>query len=145
MEINFSDLFFTCSLIELIGRERKLRRSEVVQLLGEKTITHIYAHSDTLHCEPIAKTADYFIDFVNLPMGTFDNIAVCKYEVPDYWTIGKVYARLIEDVSNGDAIQGLIAVYSSPVSDLISNYNSDFFYQPRGCLKEEFKAYTSAA
>ena len=136
MKINDSDLFFTCSLIELIGRSTKQKRSAVVALLGEKIRSHIYSNAGVLHCEPIAKNADAFIEICNIPEGTFDNVADCKYEVPDYWTIGKVFARLIEDVASGNAIETLQEVYSSPVCDAISNYNSDFFYQPRGFIKE---------
>lgn len=39
---NNSALFYTCSLTEFIGRERKQKRAELVKLLGEKTIEHIY-------------------------------------------------------------------------------------------------------
>lgn len=35
---NNSDLFYTCSLIEFIGREQKLKRSALVKLLGRATI-----------------------------------------------------------------------------------------------------------
>ena len=28
-----------------------------------------------------------------------DNVAACRYTVPDYWTIGEVYERLIETMS----------------------------------------------
>ena len=136
MKINDSDLFFTCSLIELIGRSTKQKRSAVVALLGEKILSHIYSNAGVLHCEPIAKNADAFIEMCNIPEGTFDNVADCKYEVPDYWTIGKVFARLIEDVASGNAIETLQEVYLSPVCDALSNYNSDFFYQPRGFIKE---------
>ena len=136
MKINDSDLFFTCSLIELIGRSTKQKRSAVVVLLGKKVLSHIYSNAGVLHCEPIAKNADAFIEMCNIPEGTFDNVADCKYEVPDYWTIGKVFARLIEDVASGNAIETLQEVYLSPVCDAISNYNSDFFYQPRGFIKE---------
>ena len=136
MKINDSDLFFTCSLIELIGRSTKQKRSAVVALLGEKILSHIYSNAGVLHCEPIAKNADAFIEMCNIPEGSFDNVADCKYEVPDYWTIGKVFARLIEDVASGNAIETLQEVYLSPVCDAISNYNSDFFYQPRGFIKE---------
>ena len=38
---NNSVLFYMCSLIEFIGRQRKLKRAELVKLLGEKTIEHI--------------------------------------------------------------------------------------------------------
>lgn len=136
MKINDNDLFFTCSLIELIGRLTKQKRSVVVALLGKKILSHIYSNADVLHCEPISKNADTFIKMCDITEGTFDNVSDCKYEVPDYWTIGKVFARLIEDVTNGNAIETLQEVYSSSVCDAISNYNSDFFYQPRGFIKE---------
>lgn len=136
MECNFSDLFFTCSLIEFIGRSRRLTRCDVVSNLGEKVIAHIYEHADTLHCEQIAKTADFFVEHCNLPEGDFDNVADCRYTVPDYWTIGKVYARLIADVTNGNNVaRTLIEVYTSSIDALISNFNSDFFYQPRENIK----------
>ena len=136
MTINFSDLFFTCSLIEYIGRKKKLKRSEVVNALGRNNIAHIYKKADTLHCEPIEKTADVFIDLCNIDGGCFDNIADCKYAVPDYWSIGKVYARLVEDVCGDDVVSAIMEVYDSVFSDFISNYNSDFFYQSREYIKK---------
>lgn len=135
---NNSALFYTCSLIELIGRMRKWKRSDVVRALGEKTIRRIYRNADVFHCEPIEKTADDFITKLNLPEGSFDNVAACRYQVPDYWTIGEVYERLIEDVS-GDReeslIDRLIEVYISWIDDAISNYNSDFYYQSRDYIR----------
>ena len=110
MKKNDSNLFYTCSLIELIGRTTRQKRKDVVNLMGEKIIRHIYHHADTLHCEPIAKIADYYIDFCHIPTGEFDNIASCKYSVPSYWEIGKVYARLIEDIQKDDVIFALIRV-----------------------------------
>ncbi len=134
---NDSDLFYTCSLIEFIGRERKLKRSEVVQHLGNKTIQRIYNYADVFHCEPIAKTADDFITSLNIPEGDFDNVSGCRYTVPDYWTIGKVYSRLIEDISDDDEriIDRIIEVYTSWIDSAISNYNSDFYYQSREYIR----------
>jgi len=128
---NDYDLFFTCSLIEFIGRERKLTRGEVVKYIGKDNLKRIYKYADTLHCEPIEKVADDYIEMCNIPTGTYDNVKRCKYEVPDYWTIGDVYGRLIEDVEENSVIDTLIEVYQSWISDAISNYNSDFFYQSR--------------
>lgn len=136
---NNSALFFTCSLIEFIGREKKHTRNAIVRMLGEKTLRRIYRYADVLHCEPIAKTADEYISMYNISEGYYDNVAKCKYEVPDYWTIGEVYERLIEDICEGDVINALIQVYSSWISDVISNYNSDFFYQSREYISECYK------
>lgn len=131
---NNSDLFYTCSLIEYIGRERHLRRGEVVRHLGEATIDRIYRYADVFHCEPIAKTAEDFIEQCNIPAGTYDNVSKCRYTVPDYWTMGEVYERLIEDVCDDDedaVIPNLMKVYGSWIDDALSNYNTDFYYQPR--------------
>ena len=136
---NNSDLFYTCSLIEYLGRQRKLRRSDVVRALGEETLRRIYSYADVFHCEPIAKTADDFITLRNIPTGDFDNITTCKYNVPDYWTIGEVYSRLIEDVGGEDIIASLIEVYTSWFDRELSNFNSDLFYQPRDYLAECYR------
>ena len=131
---NNSALFYTCSLIEFIGRRQKLKRSEIVQFLGSKVVKRIYRYADVFHCEPIEKTADDFITNLNIPAGSFDNVASCRYTVPDYWTIGEVYERLIEDISGDDEehiIDRLIEVYTSWIDAAISNYNTDFYYQSR--------------
>ena len=131
---NNSDLYYTCSLIEYIGRKQKQRRETVVKLLGRETIRRIYRYADVFHCEPIAKTADDFIHICNIPVGAYDNLEKAKYEIPDYWTIGEVYERLIEDVSEDSTeaiVDTIMAVYSSWISDAISNYNTDFYYQSR--------------
>lgn len=139
---NNSALFYTCSLIEYIGRERKLKRSEVVHALGESAIRRIYRYADVFHCEPIEKTADDFITNLNIPEGDFDNVASCRYAVPDYWTIGEVYERLIEDLSGNreeEVLKNLMEVYTSWIDGVISNYNSDFYYQSREYILECYR------
>ena len=137
---NDSNLFFLCSLIEFIGRQQRQKRETVVFALGEKTLRRIYKYADVLHCEPIEKTADEFISSCGIQVGSFDNEAKCKYDVPDYWTIGEVYERLIEDVCEDDLIKTLIEVYTSWIDGTISNYNSDFYYQPRDYISECYRA-----
>lgn len=134
------DLFFLCSLIEFIGRKQKLTRKDTAASLGYDKLRHIYEYADILHCEPIAEVAGEFIKICRIETGTFDNVADCKYDVPSYWDIGDVYTRLIQDIMNsrGDdrVIDTLQEIYGSWISDSISNYNSDFFYQPRDYIRE---------
>ena len=82
------------------------------------------------------KIADEIISIYGVKTGNYDNVSACRYEVPDYWTIGEVYERLIEDIcaENNDIdyiIDVLIKVYTSWMDKAISNYNTDFFYQSR--------------
>ena len=64
---------------------------------------------------------------MKFPMVTFDNVKECKYAVPDYWSVGEVYERLIEDCySDGKILDGIWEVYHSWIDAHISDYNTDF-------------------
>ena len=129
-------LFYTCSLVEYIGRVTKNDRAYVVRQLGND-LERIYKYQDVFHCEPIEKIADEFIQRAKIQMGTFDNVASCKYSVPDYWDIGEVFARLVEDCFSTLAnVDGIRAAFSSWIASRILNFNSDLFYQSRDYLAE---------
>ena len=103
-----------------------------MEVLGYERIERIYEYADVFHCEPIEKVADEFIEESNLKMGTFDNERQCKYAIPDYWSIGEVYERLIEDIyAECEIVKGIWEVYRSWIDEHISDYNTDFYYQPR--------------
>lgn len=126
-----NDLFFTCSLIEYIARKTKNKPSDTVNYLGEAKLRKIYDLADVYHSDNIDRVSDDFIEACNIPLGSFDNVAECRYSVPTHWDIGKVYKRLILSVANeenSDIITALIEVYNSFISDLIENYNSSFYY-----------------
>lgn len=132
MERNNSALFFTCSLIEYMGRTTKNTRYDVLKYLGEEDVERIYAYADVFHCEPIEKVADDFIQKAQIPEGTYDNISRCSFLIPDYWDIGEVFSRLIEDsYEEADVIHGIWEVYGSWIAEAILNFNSDFYYQSR--------------
>ena len=138
---NNNNLFFTCSLIEYIGRKSKRTRKEVTHFLGKERIRRIYEYVDVFHCEPIEKVAAEFIEESGITEGSFDNVGECRYRVPDYWDIGEVYERLIEDsFEDEEIVDGIWEVYHSWIDAHISDYNTDFYYQPRdyiaACYKE---------
>ena len=140
-EKNNNDLFFTCSLIEYIGRISKQRRKNIVDYLGRDNIGRIYEYADIFHCEPIEKVATEFTEQCNIPKGEFDNVGMCKYTIPDYWDIGEVYERLIEDIYSDTEIEkGIWEIYHSWIDYHISDYNTDFYYQSRDYIAECYKA-----
>ena len=145
MEKNNNALFFTCSLIEYISRITFNRRSDTIQCLGND-VKRIYSYADVFHCEPIEKVADDFITRNTIPLGNYDNVSKCKYTVPDYWDIGEVFERLIEDCyDEKDLLLGINEVYSSWLAEKILNFNSDLYYQSReylaACYKEGMVLY----
>lgn len=140
MKNNDNALFYTCSLIEYIARVTKNDRGLVVNLMGTD-VERVYKYSDVFHCEPIAKVADDFITRNGIPTGNFDNIKLCRYEVPDYWDIGEVFARLISDCyAENEILSGISDVYNSWFAKQILNFNSDLYYQSREYLAECYRS-----
>ncbi len=140
MKKNNTALFYTCSLIEFITRQTKNERSHVVNLLGDN-IERIYKYQDVFHSEPIEKVADDFIIRACIPDGQFDNVGLCRYSVPDYWDIGEVLSRLLEDCySEEEIFKGIREVYNSWISKKILNFNSDLYYQSREYIAECYRS-----
>ena len=139
MKKNNNNLFYLCSLIEYIGRETKNSRADVINYLGED-LKRIYTHADVFHCEPIEKVADDFITRRNIVTGKYDVLKGLKYSAPDYWDVGEIFERLIEDVvEEADLMDGIKEVYSSWIAEKILNFNSDLYYQSRDYLAECYR------
>ena len=126
-----NDLFFVCSLIEYIGRTTNNRRADVVSALGKDVLARYLELADVYHCEPIVNTATDLIEKCGITKGNFDNTAGIP-NVPTVFDIAKVYKRLIVTIaknSGAHPIDALIDVYSSWISDKISDYGCSMFYE----------------
>ena len=127
-----NNVFFLCSLIEYIGRKTKNHRSVVVNALGKEKLQHIFDLADVYHCENMDKLAFDLIKTCKIKEYIFDNVSDAKYTIPTHWDIGKVYKRLIIDIStkqNKTPIDALIEVYNSWISRKIEDFNSSVFYE----------------
>jgi hypothetical protein len=136
-----NDLFFVCSLIEYIARKTKNHRNVVVNAIGRDKIQHIYDLADVYHSENMDKLSDELIEISDIETGHFDNVAMCKYSVPTIWDIGKVYKRLIADVTlhlHKPPVDALIEVYNSWISRKIENLNSSMYYENPGYIYQSY-------
>ena len=127
-----NDLFYTCSLIEYIARKTMNTKKYVVEKLGKEKIRKIYELASVYHSENIEKVAEEFIESANIEVGSYDHVSNCKYNIPSYFDIGKVYKRLIVMVSNNNEdkyVDTLIEVLSSWIIEKIDNYNSSMYYE----------------
>lgn len=136
-----NDLFFVCSLIEYIGRKTRNHRNVVVNAIGQERLQHLYDLADVYHSENIDKVSDELIAQYHIEDGVFDNIAAGKYTIPTHWDIGKVYKRLIIDITEKQkkaTINTLIEVYNSWLSRKIEDFNSSLYYENPGYLYESY-------
>ena len=138
---NANNLFFLCSLIEYIGRKTKNHRNVVVNSIGKDDLQHIFDLADVYHSENMDKLAFEFTEKHHIENGIFDNIENAKYSIPTHWDIGKVYKRLIINISkkeNKPLIDVLSDVYNSWLSRKIEDFNSSVYYESPEYLFQSF-------
>jgi len=138
---NANNLFFLCSLIEYIGRKTKNHRNVIVNAIGKKDLQHIFDLADVYHCENIDKLSFNLTEKHNIENGIFDNVENSKYSIPTHWDIGKVYKRLIIDISkkeNKSLIDTLSEIYNSWLSRKIEDFNSSVYYESPAYLFQSY-------
>jgi hypothetical protein len=114
-----------------MGRATKNRRADIVAALGKDILTRYLELADVYHCEPIENTSSELIEKRGVTPGSFDNTAG-DYNIPTVFDIAKVYKRLIAEVAKTGGVypvDALIGVYSSWISDKISDYGCSMYYE----------------
>lgn len=124
-------VFYTCSLIECIGRITKNRGKDVCNMLGHDTVKKILDFADIYHCQIIEDVAMEFISKKEVKTGTVDVVSNCLYSIPSFWDIGKIYMRVVKLISKDENISfvdSIFKAYNSRISLKIDDYNSAFYY-----------------
>lgn len=137
-----NDLFYTCGLIDYIARKTKNVRADVVNKLGKERLEKIYDLADVYHCDNMDRVSEDFIEEAGIVDGDFDNVGQCRYSIPSHLDIGKVYKRLIKQVSESEkvnVIDALIKVYNSFISPKIDDYNSSVYYENPSYIYESYR------
>lgn len=135
-----NDYFYVCSLIEYIARRTCNHRGYVVEKIGEAGIKKLLHDAEVNHCLSFEQVSDEVIEYYEIGSGSFDTVTNCKYSIPSYLDIGKLYSIMIEDcASEGEEIKELIKIFTSFISDEISNFNTDLYYQNPDYLECSYK------
>ena len=123
------DIYYVCTMIEFVGRATYNHRKDVVKRLSKKSIEHQLKVAEVNHCLSFEQVCDEWIEQYNIPIGTYNTISNCKYVVPSVTAIGRVYQQLVIATSlKNEEAQAIIDVFSSFISDEISNFNSSVYY-----------------
>ena len=135
-----NDYFYVCALIEYIARETLNHRSAIVKAIGEDGIKKLLHHAEVDHCLSFEQVSDEVISYYKIESGDFDTISNCKYSVPSFLDIGKLYSIMVEDCAQeGEEVQELINILTSFISDEISKFNTDLYYQNPSYLEWSYR------
>ena len=136
-----NDYFYVCSLIEYIARETKNKRGVITGILGKKGIEKLLYDAEADHCLSFEQVSDEVIEQYRISNGDFDTITECKYTIPSFMDIGKLYSIIIEDCAEpGKEIDELLKIFSSFISDKISDFRTDVYYQNPSYLECSYEA-----
>ncbi|MCC8097017.1 MAG: hypothetical protein LIO44_00285 [Eubacterium sp.] len=129
-----------CSLIEYIGRKTKNNRGDVVNKIGYDGILKLLKDAEVNHCLSFEQVSDENIEYYGITNGNFDTITNCKYSVPGYTDIGRLYSLLIENLAEkGEEAKMLMNIFNSFISDEISNFKTGVYFENPSYLQESFK------
>lgn len=123
------DIYYVCSLIEFIARKTKNHRQDVIRHFSKANVERQLRLAEVNHCLSFEQVADELIEDYGVSDGDFDTVKECRYDVPSFLSIGMLYQELVlSTMKNEDAAQGIIDVFSSFISDEISDFNSNVYY-----------------
>ena len=129
-----------CALIEYIARETLNHRGDIVKAIGEEGVKKLLHDAEMDHCLSFELVSDEVISYYKIKKGNFDTISNCKYSIPSFLDIGKLYSIMIEDCAKqGEEVQELINIFSSFISDKISEFNTDLYYQNPDYLEWSYR------
>ncbi len=138
-----NNLFYVCSLVEYVGRKTKNKRGDVVSAMVDSCLKHHLEYADINHSLPFERVADELIADCGIKEGMFDTITTCKYSIPSYTSIGRVYSTLIESeilVSSLPVPDAFRKVFSSFIIDEISDFATGVYYENPSYLWESYMA-----
>ena len=123
------DIYYVCTMIEFVARATKNRRKDVIARLSKRNIEHQLKVAEVNHCLSFEQVSDEWIEQYGISIGIFDTVSNCKYTVPSVTAIGRVYQQLVlVTAKENEEAQAIIDVFSSFISDEISNFNSSVYY-----------------
>mgnify|MGYP001860529069 FL=1 len=135
-----NDLIYVCSLIEYIARQTNNKRRVIAEAMGETGVKKQLHDAEVNHCLSFEQVSDELIAQYNIPNGNFDTITGCKYSIPSFLDIGKLYSIMIEDCARpGEEAAELIRIFSSFISDEISNFKTGLYYETPSYLECSYR------
>ena len=123
------DIYYVCSLLEYISRKTRNHRQDVIRYFSIADIERQLRIASVNHCLSFEQVSDEIIDEFGIKEGQFDTVKECKYEVPSVTSIGMLYQDLVlSTMKDENAAKGIIDVFSSFITDEISDFNSSVYY-----------------
>ena len=83
------------------------------------------------------QAAEEWIESYNIPDGSYDTLTGSEYDIPSSLSIGRVYQNLVLNTvaSQMEPVKAIEAVFSSPIIDNITDFDSGVYYRSPSYLQ----------
>lgn len=122
------NIYYVCSLLEYLSRKTHNQRKAVIGYFSKEDIERQLELAEVNHCLSFEQVSDELIEDFSIQTGNYDPESESYYPIPSITAIGAVYQRLVVSTAE-DPAQGILDVFSSFISEEISDYNSSAYYQ----------------
>lgn len=131
-----NDLYFTCSLIEFIGRKTSNKRTYVTEKMGIDGLTWVYENAQVLHCENMNAVCDEVVNDYKIEVGTYVHTTG---KLPRVFGLGRTYSYLIKNLIDLEDREALIKktyeVMTSWLVDEITYFESSLYTENPSYIK----------
>lgn len=136
---DFNTTKFVCYIIEYISRRQRIHNIDTASAIGSAGLDHLFEFDEVLHCENKDEVADRLIEQYSIPTGDFV-VEPNAEGVPTALQMGKVYARLFNNIFPDGTGADVITMYSSPICERLDDYGCGAFYLPSGLHSDSYEA-----
>lgn len=145
---------YVCSLIEYVARKTMNKRGTVIAALGQSgvqklldTVPTHYSYMAALSTDgtqlqnlSFDQTASGIIREYGICNGDFDTITNCKYSIPYFQHIGRLYCIMIEHCAKpGEEIDEMEKIFRSFISDEISKFKTGLYMENPDYLEWSYR------
>ena len=137
---NNNDLLYVCTLIEYMGRVTMNKRSDIVELLGKDELGRLVDLADVNHSLSLEEVSDELINEFGIRKGMYDSVGSSMYNVPTIDAIAKDFMYLVVNTITSDQnlTDAIYNVFTSFISEEITDFNSSVYYSSPDYLKESY-------
>lgn len=135
------DVYFICTMVEFVAIATNNRRKDVIAKMSKKSIEHELKVAEVNHFLSMEQISDEWIEQYKIENGKYNTTDKCRYVVPSVTSIGRVYQQLVlATAEENDVAQAIIDVFTSFISDEISDFNTNVYYSNPDYLKCSYEA-----
>ena len=108
------------------------RNQTIAEIIGVDGIAWQLKHAQTSHCLTFDETSEELIEEYKISQGNFDSVGNCTGNVPFPIHVARTYKSLVVNIAENSEeplAKIIYDVFTSFISDEISNFNTSTFYE----------------